>query len=130
MMTRVKDFVSTIPFSNASDFHYVIFDEVDNLTDSAQRTLKSVMNLQRVIFILTTNYPNRLDKGLWSRCLSIEMNGASEGSFRRLASRVAADYGVTIEEAALNKLISKSNGDMREFIFYVERMASLIKRAA
>ena len=50
MMTRVKDFVSTNPFSNASDFHYVIFDEVDNLTDSAQRTLKSVMNLQRVIF--------------------------------------------------------------------------------
>jgi DNA polymerase III delta prime subunit len=130
MMARVKDFVSTNPFFNASDFHYVIFDEVDNLTDSAQRTLKSVMNLQRVIFILTTNYANRLDKGLWSRCLSIEMNGSSEGSLRRFAARVAADYDVTIDEAALSKLISKSNGDMREFVFYIERMASLIKRAA
>jgi DNA polymerase III delta prime subunit len=130
MMTRVKELVGTTPFYNASDFHYVVFDEVDNLTDAAQRTLKSVMNLQRVIFILTTNYANRVDKGLWSRCLSIEMNGASEGSFRRFAARVAADYGVTFDEAALGKLIAKSNGDMREFIFHIERMASLIKRAA
>ena len=130
MMTRVKELVGTTPFYNASDFHYVVFDEVDNLTDAAQRTLKSVMNLQRVIFILTTNYANRLDKGLWSRCLSIEMNGASEGSFRRFAARVATDYGVTFDEAALGKLIAKSNGDMREFIFHIERMASLIKRAA
>lgn len=130
MMTRVNELVGTTPFYNASDYHYMIFDEVDNLTEATQRTLKSVMNLQRVIFILTTNYANRVDRGLWSRCLSIEMTGASEGSLRRFAARVAADYGVTFDEAALGKLIAKSNGDMREFIFHIERMASLIKRAA
>ena len=130
LMVRVKKILEVTPVFNASDYHYMIFDEVDNLTEATQRTLKSVMNLQRVIFILTTNYANRVDRGLWSRCLSIEMNGASEGSLRRFAARVAADYGVTFDEAALGKLIAKSNGDMREFIFHIERMASLIKRAA
>ena len=40
---------------NASRLHYFILDEVDNLSKQAQQSLKSVMNTQRAIFILTTN---------------------------------------------------------------------------
>ena len=101
-----------------------------NTTDHVFEETKIAEQSRCVAETLTTNYANRLDKGLWSRCLSIEMNGASEGSLRKFAARVAADYGVTFDDAALDKLIAKSNGDMREFIFHTERMASLIKRAA
>ena len=39
---------------NASGLHYIIIDEVDLLTKSAQESLKSAMNTTRCIFILTT----------------------------------------------------------------------------
>ena len=40
---------------NASGKHYYIFDEVDNLTKTAQAGLKTTLNSQRGIFILTIN---------------------------------------------------------------------------
>ena len=49
---------------NVSGLHYVILDEVDNLTKLAQQSLKSVMNTKRAIFILTTNNISSLDKGM------------------------------------------------------------------
>ncbi len=56
---------------NASALHYFILDEVDNLTKQAQQSLKSAMNTQRAIFILTTNYVAQIDRGLMDRCILI-----------------------------------------------------------
>ena len=58
---------------NASGKHYYIFDEVDNLTKTAQAGLKTTLNSQRGIFILTTNNISQLDKGVKDRCVLVEM---------------------------------------------------------
>jgi replication-associated recombination protein RarA len=130
LMKRIDKILSVSPIYNASMLHYLIFDEVDNLTPQTQRTLKSVMNLQRVIFILTTNYVHRIDKGVVDRCHAVEMTGASEAAFRRFAQRVAVDYGVQLEDQAVNRLIAKSDGSMRGFVSGITRMARLAQRAA
>ena len=130
LMKRIDKILEGHPFYNPSGLHYLIFDEVDNLTPQTQRTLKSVMNLQRVIFVLTTNFSHRVDGGVQDRCHTVEMNGASETAFRSFALRVASDYGVVLNDEAVGKLIAKSDGSMRGFISGITRMARLAQQAA
>ena len=70
--TLLSKQLSTVSL-NASGLHYVILDEVDNLSKQAQQSLKSVMNTKRAIFILTTNNISALDKGMKDRCVLVEM---------------------------------------------------------
>lgn len=130
LMKRIDRILDVSAAFNASNLHYLIFDEVDNLTPQTQRTLKAVMNLQYVIFVLTTNYVHRIDKGIVDRCHAVEMNGASEAAFRKFAQRVAVDYGVVFDDEAVGRLIAKSDGSMRGFISGITRMARLAQRAA
>ena len=108
---------------NASGLHYVILDEVDNLSKQAQQSLKSVMNTKRAIFILTTNNISSLDKGMKDRCVLVEMNAASTAQLLPIAQRVAADMGVVLNDTQLTAEVEAANGSMREIMSRVKRIA-------
>ena len=108
---------------NASGLHYIILDEVDNLTKQAQQSLKSVMNTKRAIFILTTNNISSLDKGMKDRCVLVEMNAANEAQLLPIARKVAADMNVALSDAELLTEIVTANGSMREVMSRVKRIA-------
>jgi len=108
---------------NASGLHYIIIDEVDLLTKSAQESLKSAMNTSRSIFILTTNYIAHLDRGLLDRCVLVEMNAAKDSEYLPIARKVAADLNVVLSDAELLAEISAANGSMREVMSRVKRLA-------
>ena len=129
-LDNVVSALRSIAFFSESKYHYVIFDEVDNLSAVTQRNLKSLMNCQRAIFILTTNHAHKLDKGVMDRCHHIEMNGGSIGSYERFAQRIAADFGVVLDDEQVARTIEKSNGSMRKFINGITRQARLVQRAA
>lgn len=73
-------------------------DEVDNLTSSAQQSLKSALNTDRGIFILTTNNISELDKGLKDRCVLVEMNAAPISGYLPLAKSLISDMGVVMSD--------------------------------
>ena len=112
---------------NASGKHYYIFDEVDNLTKTAQAGLKTTLNSQRGIFILTTNNISQLDKGVKDRCVLVEMNASIDAEYLPLARRIAADENVVLNDTQLLTAIAGNNGSFRSVIFSVLRLA---KRAA
>jgi DNA polymerase III delta prime subunit len=112
---------------NASGKHYFIFDEVANLSKTAQAGLKTILNNKRAIFILTTNNISQLDKGVKDRCLLVEMNAARDEEFLALAHRIAVDENVVLSEAQLLAAIAGNNGSFRSVIFSVLLLA---KRAA
>lgn len=120
--TMLDKITSTVSF-NASGLHYVILDEVDNLSKQAQQSLKSVMNTTRAIFILTTNNISSLDKGMKDRCVLVEMNAASIGQLMPIARKVAADMNVVLSDTELTTEITASNGSMREVMNRVKRLA-------
>lgn len=63
-------------FRPDSGFVYQILDEVDEL-GSRQTALKGLMNdLDKTIFILTTNHLNYIDRGVRSRCIEIDFSPA------------------------------------------------------
>jgi DNA polymerase III gamma/tau subunit len=100
---------------NYSNKHYFVLDEVDNLTDAAQASLKAAMNVKTGIFVLTTNHIEKIEKGVLNRCILVEMNAAQPQQWLRFARRILTDYeirGVSDEE--LIPLISSCNGSVRD----------------
>ena len=123
---QVIDFIAKILDKNslnASGLHYIIIDEVDLLTKSAQESLKSAMNTSRCIFILTTNYIAYLDRGLLDRCVLVEMNAAAINDYLPLAKNLVSDMGVVMSDDDLLPTISAAKGSLRNLIHTVERLA-------
>ena len=120
--TTLDNMTSTVSF-NTSGLHYVILDEVDNLSKQAQQSLKSVMNTKRAIFILTTNNISSLDKGMKDRCVLVEMNAAKDAQYLPIARKVAADMNVVLSDAELMAEIAASNGSLRQVMSRVKRLA-------
>jgi DNA polymerase III delta prime subunit len=123
--TQVNDTVkrqNDVVSLNASQRHYFIFDEVDNLSKLAQGGLKTTLNSRRAVFILTTNNISKLDKGVKDRCVLVEMNAATDSEFLPLARRIASDESVVLNDAELLAAFTGKNGSFREVIFSVLRL--------
>jgi DNA polymerase III delta prime subunit len=122
-VTTMLDKITSTVSINVSGLHYVILDEVDNLSKLAQQSLKSVLNTKRAIFILTTNNISSLDKGLKDRCVLVEMNAAKDSQYLPIARMVTADMNAVLNDTELLTEIAAANGSMREVMSRVKRLA-------
>ena len=122
VMSLIERVLSKTSF-NASGLHYFVLDEVDNLTKLAQQSLKSALNTNRGIFILTTNNISKLDKGLKDRCVLVEMNAAAVSDYLPLAKNLVSDMGVVMSDEDLLPTISAANGSFRNLFHNVGRLA-------
>ena len=122
VMSLIERVLSKTSF-NASGLHYFVLDEVDNLTKLAQQSLKSALNTNRGIFILTTNNISELDKGLKDRCVLVEMYAAAVIDYLPLAKNLVSDMGVVMSDDDLLPTISAAKGSLRNLIHNVERLA-------
>ena len=122
VMSLIERVLSKTSF-NSSGLHYFVLDEVDNLTKLAQQSLKSALNTNRGVFILTTNNISELDKGLKDRCVLVEMNAAAVNDYLPLAKNLVSDMGVVMSDDDLLPTISAAKGSLRNLIHNVERLA-------
>ena len=109
---------------NASGLHYIVLDEVDNLSDGAQKSLKSVMGAKHAIFILTTNYLPKIDKGVKDRSVIVELNSATKEQLSAHINRVAADTNVVFNDEDIDEIITLSEGSMRSITHEALRRAA------
>jgi replication-associated recombination protein RarA len=101
--------------ANYSDKHYFILDEIDNLTDAAQTSLKAAMNVSTGIFILTTNHIDKVERGILNRSVLVEMNAASPQQWLPFAQRILKDCDVgDVSDDELIPLIAACNGSVRD----------------
>ncbi|MEX0450507.1 AAA family ATPase [Spiribacter sp. 218] len=101
--------------ANLSNLHYFIFDEVDSLTDPAQRKLRMFMQRTHVVTVMTTNYIDKLDGGLKDRCYQLEINPLTNAQMRQSVLQRVKDNNLTPPtEEQLEQLIASSNGSWRQ----------------
>ena len=122
LMTRIDTILATISL-NVSGLHYIILDEVDNLTKLAQQSLKTALNTTLGVFILTTNNVSQLDKGLLDRCVLVEMNAADPKAYLDIAKSIANEAGITLSNEELLPTIQAANGSFRNLSHNVGRLA-------
>lgn len=114
LMRKIESQASFVS-ANHSDKHYFVLDEIDNLTDAAQASLKAAMNVKTGVFVMTTNHIDRIEKGVLNRSILVEMNAAQPKKWLPLANRILSDCGVSdVSEEELIPLIVACNGSVRD----------------
>jgi len=116
LIQTIEKRTSLISF-NESGQHYSVLDEVDNLTDSAQASLKAIMDCLHGIFIMTTNDINKVDKGVVSRSHLIHMLTAQPSQWVPLVKRIIVSKGSKCPpDSSLIQVIASCNGSAREIL--------------
>lgn len=114
LMTQIRTITSFVSF-NKTGFHYTVLDEVDLLTTAAQASLKSIMNGQHGIFIMTTNDITAVDKGVVNRSHLIHMMVAKASAWLPMVKKVIKACGAPVPpDSALIPLIESCSGSYRE----------------
>ena len=114
---------------NRSGLHYFIFDEVDNLTDGAQRALKSFLNRTDIVCILTTNYLEKVDKGLLNRCVPLNFNAADPIEIRNRVQAMLLQNGFSpLANDVIDEIVRRSDGGWRDIIPAAARLAQSNKQ--
>lgn len=122
LMTRIDTILTTMSL-NVSGLHYFIIDEVDNLTQLAQQSLKTALNTTLGVFVLTTNNVSKLDKGLLDRCILVEMNAANPNAYLDIAKSISNEAGVVLSNDELLPTIQAANGSFRSLFHNIGRLA-------
>jgi replication-associated recombination protein RarA len=115
---------------NTSSNHFVVMDEVDNLTEAAQAGFKAVMNKPNVVFIMTTNNLDQIDGGIQNRSVIIDMNLPPPANWLPILRRVYTDAHLTPPaDAALEQVVIAGRGSARSIFSDVVMGANQAKRA-
>lgn len=119
-----------------SGWNYEILDEVDLMQSPTQAALKSIMTASTAtIFLLTTNYLNKVDGGIKDRCHLIELNKPSQDRLIELSCRVLRQLGLTDEQirsSDVSLIAERCHGSWRDLVtlLKVEYLAIMKKKAA
>ncbi len=116
LMKRIENRSMLISF-NHSGYHYFILDEVDNLTEAAQASLKAAMNTTHSIFILTTNHIDKIERGVINRSIRVDMCGASARIWLPYVKDILLENNIEgVSDTDLLKLIESCNGSARDLM--------------
>ena len=127
LISRLQNQAMLIPFAT---YHYFVLDEVDVLTKTAMQSLKSLMNMQDCVFVLTTNNFNDVEVGVRNRCHCIQFNAAPDENWLPLCRRVLSDAGINnISDQSLLKVIATGNGSARDILDSIVSIVLKVERS-
>lgn len=116
LINRIQMQTSYMSF-NTSNLHYVILDEFDLLTDLAIASFKAIMNREDVVYILTTNHLNKVDRGVQDRSILIDMNAPPPSTWVTKLQKIYSDSGVIAPpDHALEGIVTAGNGSARNIL--------------
>jgi DNA polymerase III delta prime subunit len=117
MRHHVKVFVETTSvFTSAPKF--VILDEVDAMTKSAQAMLALLMRRydDRARFLLACNYISRIEPDLRTELTLVRFNSVPAELTRQHLATIAAAEHVPIDETMLDNLLTTYGSDVRSMV--------------
>lgn len=113
---------------NLGSLHYIILDEVDDLDETTLKSLKALMDTTMAVFIMTTNYQNKLDRGLVDRCVLVEMNSGTQTQLMTFAKNISPEVADVLSDNELLPLLKACNGSLRNLSANVKLLLRRKKR--
>jgi replication-associated recombination protein RarA len=127
ILKRCENIRELVSF-NHSNLHYFIFDEVDNLTPEAQRKLKAFLNNKNIICVLTTNYVDKVDDGVKSRCHMVNFNATQASNYLPRVKQIIRQNNLPMpSDAELLEKIDNADGDWRDIVPYVMYLCNSLR---
>lgn len=125
LINKMRNSIELISF-NQSGKHYIILDEVDNYKLERQEQLKGLLNSRDAIFVMTTNHLNKVDKGLRSRSIVVEMNPVTDVKkyVKRIKEMLRKRNTIPLSDAILEEIVEDSQRDWREICLTLNHIYS------
>ena len=115
--------------SNSSGLNYIILDEVDRLSSTAMGNLKVLMNKKLCLFIMTTNFREKIERGVIDRSILVEMNQAPAEKWLPFAHRMLNNASLPHpEDIVLTRIIKSCNGSARKITESLYRLCLEISK--
>ncbi|WP_186021389.1 AAA family ATPase [Burkholderia gladioli] len=134
LLSSIRTQISLVP--TCGELHYVILDEVDNLTHDAMKQLKSTMNRRYgsqhhdAVFIMTTNHLDKIDEGVIKRSRLVSFEPMNENVWIPLARQTLQAKGVDVSNVTdrfiRTRIIAKGNNP-RDILDNCKETAYLLK---
>lgn len=111
---------------NHTGLHFVILDELDNITDAACASLKAIMNHTNVVFILTTNHLNLVDPGVVNRSILLDMDAAPTHEWaEKIKTYFHASNITPPNDEVLKRIIDSAQGSARTIFTDIQIYCSM-----
>ncbi len=103
-------------------FKFVILDEVDYMTKSAQQALKTLLQTcnSNVRFCLICNYISKIDESLQHEFISVRFNQLPRAEIYRFIREIADAEKLDIGEQEINAIQSMYQSDIRSMINFIQ----------
>jgi len=111
---------------NRSNKHFFLFDEVDNYSLEQQKRLKSCLNREDIVCVMTTNHIDKIDKGLQSRSHVICFNATHNiKDYVDRMKQIIKQHGLPmLKDKTLVDIASNNNGDWRSMCATLQQACS------
>jgi replication factor C subunit 3/5 len=119
--SQIQNFVDSKNLFNIGH-KFVILDEVDYMTKSAQQALRYLihMNKSKVSFCLICNYISKIDLSLREEFINIRFNQLPSNEIKGFLKIIIEKENINIDENELNNLQKYFNSDIRSMINYLQ----------
>jgi replication factor C subunit 3/5 len=131
---QIKEFCSTNNnlykmFNKKNMYKLVILDEVDSMTLDGQFALRRIIEnyTENTRFCLICNYITKITPALRSRCLAFRYEPLSNDFIMDKLYDIMDKEKVDLEDDIIDKIVFKSNGDLRKSINMLQCLTTFSK---
>lgn len=107
--------VNLSAISEGANLNHFVLDELDCWATASQAKLKGLIThcTDWSVFYITTNHLNKIEKGIRSRCIEIELNGGAEAEYLPLIRRQYPQLA-GYDDSQLARVVTAAGGDWRD----------------
>tara|TARA_B100000035_G_scaffold41512_1_gene31179 strand:- start:706 stop:1635 length:930 start_codon:yes stop_codon:yes gene_type:complete len=126
---QIYQFINSKPlFINGTKF--IILDEVDYMTKSAQQALKYILKTtnKNVKFCLICNYISKIDETLQNEFIRLRFNELPKIQIMNFLQHICDEEYIYIDYSILEDVISLYKSDMRSMINFLQSNQHVLKK--
>lgn len=118
---QILQFIKTKGFFN-NDIKFVVLDEVDYMTKSAQQALKYLLQSYdtNIRFCLICNYISKIDESLKNEFINIRFNQLPKTEIFNYIKHISINENINILDNSINMIIRLYKTDIRSMINYIQ----------
>jgi len=118
---QINQFVNSKTLFNEG-MKFVILDEVDYMTDNAQKALRYLLQnySNNVRFCLICNYISRIDEGLQNEFLRLRFNQLPEKDIIGFLRKISNSENLKLNDKSLSLIQKLYNSDIRSMINFMQ----------
>lgn len=118
---QITKFITSKPmFSNGIKF--IVLDEVDYMTKSAQQALKYILQqyTNKAVFCLMCNYISKIEPSLKSEFIELKFNALPKENIIRFLKNICEKEKINIDNSQIEQIQELYNSDIRSMINYIQ----------